>query len=303
MSGEKSSLGLGLYVILAILVFSSFLFVGGVTTPGNGSIIEPTPTPYDNGKRFVLDTNQATQGAQTNLQLQKLLLKEITRPPSPPPQSSSSATQNCNEKIVIDLLIDLSNSMRARGKLGEMQKAILSFLSTFPDDTIVGIQSFSSPGQPTHLQEIIPFTPYKNIQSSITDTVDSLQPGGQTYTRDAFVFVKQKLAEAKKKYPDHSFFLIFASDGFPVSASCPGCPETFSKDQDPTQDPDIVKQIKDDGVQVYAIEISDPQQDALFGDQIHKLMDDIAAPNNPIFNNDPTKLTQAYTDLKQKICQ
>lgn len=262
--------------------------------------ITPKSTLSDPGETGELEVVQETPGPnQRNLQLKTIKFRE------------------CGSKVAVGLLVDRSGSMRG-AKMDNLKSALTTFSQTLSDKSVIGLSSFSSNDDGAIVvTEDVPFSRYKDAKTTMPNAISSLRAAGSTNTRTAFIFEKDKILAAQKEFPDQKFALIFLSDGVPESnpKDCvsgrefptPLGSRCFANSQDPTQSPDVSKDIKDAGIKIYTIALYVPgdPQDEYFMPDMRSMMTKIATePTLSTYYElpDPTQLKQIYKDISQKIC-
>lgn len=291
MSGKLSS-GL-LYIILIIFL----LTLGGMTLTG-GIVPINKPISADavpEGDQVII--KEAQSNAKNNLQLQTF------------------GIETCQKTLAVDFLIDTSGSMSQDGKLGQLRQALSSFVGKLSDNSVVGMQAFS-----TQTRNIADINYYKNNKNTITSFISTLRAQGGTSTRDGFTLAQQKLSDAitQNKFPGYNYSLIFISDGFPTSqldrntSDClayksipPNQYLCFSKREDPRTSPDLSQQIKDLGVKIFSIEVYGKEdawaksyEDQLFQDISSKPLDTYYYET--LSANDLPKI---FDTISNKVCQ
>jgi uncharacterized protein YegL len=198
--------------------------------------------------------------------------------------------RQCSATTAIDFLLDRSGSMQGQ-KIAKLKEGVLSFADKMSDDSIVGMQDFSSPENPSGtVKVLVSFSYLKDVRSSIPNLIKSMNAGGNTYTKTAFIFAKGKLDETIPKFPSkYKFNLIFLSDGVP---------HTPKGDFDPDQMPnEIATQIKNENITIYTIAYSMNESKGL------ALMKELASsPENAFTAPSPSDLDKILNQIAVKIC-
>lgn len=219
--------------------------------------------------------------------------------------------KECASKAAVGMIVDRSGSMMG-AKMNNLQDALSSFTTNLGGQSVIGMVSFSS--EPREATEDVPFSRYEDVKGQVASAIRSYNPpGGSTHTRAAFELMKEKIIEAQKKFPENDFAMILLSDGIPESSTeASSCPSgrrfgnrCFALTQDPTQLPSVAKEIRDAGINVYAIAIYDKNDasDNFFLPDMRNMMTNIVSdPANFYETPDPTKLKQIYKEIAQKIC-
>lgn len=261
--------------------------------------VTPRSTLSDPGETGDLEMVQETPGPnRNNLQLKTIKFKE------------------CGSKVAVGLLVDRSGSMKG-AKIDNLKSALTTFSQSLSDQSVIGLSSFSSNDGATAVREDVPFSRYKDVKSQIPAAIQSLNAAGSTNTRTAFLFMRDKILAAQEKFPDQKFALIFLSDGIPETnpRDCASGRQyqtttnlrCFANSEDPTQSPDVSKEIKDKGIKIYTIALYVPgnPEDEYFLPDMRSMMGKIATePTLSTYYEipDPTQLKQIYKDISQKIC-
>lgn len=274
---------------IALAVGMGILFTRGVapksmlSDPGQTGDLEVIPETPD--------------PAQKGLQLKTIRFKE------------------CANKVNAGFLLDRSSSMQGP-KITEAKNAITTFVQKMGDQSVVGLYSFSSPDNPKGtVSEEVPFSRYGIVKVSFPPALSQIAANGNTYTRVAFTFVKDKIIQASKDFPDNKTALIFLSDGIPHTApeDCssgrsiqkPGYkPTCYANSQDPTLNGDLSQEIKDAGIRIFAIAIYDAlsSEDQYFLPDMRTMMKKVSSPDSYYETPNPTELQQIYSDIATKIC-
>ncbi len=238
----------------------------GIT--GDIEIVEETPDP-----------------AQKGLQLKTIKFKE------------------CSNTVTIDLLLDTSGSMgdptpSGISKIQRLREAVLSLVEKAQDESIIGIQSFSS----ELIANEVPVSYYKDVKSIVPLKLAGLGHSGSTPTYEALAFSYNILKDAIPKFPpERKFNFIFVSDGAP----CPGigCPGQPGSNEDPRlYNPNPVDQIKGLGVTVYSLGIFSPQ-DRINAFVLEDLLKSIAStPSNYYAANTGDDIKLLLAQISNKIC-
>lgn len=255
--------------MIIIVVVGAVLLVGG--------IFPKTPQNTETPREAIPDPSSLTLEEKKSLQLKALKFKE------------------CTETITIDLLLDRTDSMvsqtpSGQTKISRLKEAVLTLTGSLSDNSIIGIQSFSSES----ITEDVPISYYRDVKNLIPPAVNSYRADGSTPTYAALIFSYQKLQEALPKFPGRQFNFILVSDGQPFP---PGPPSNDPRDYNPNP----ANQIKALGVNVYALAIYD--RDQAGNPALANLLKSIASKPENYFQaesaDDTTKLLALITE---KIC-
>jgi uncharacterized protein YegL len=260
-----------LYIIaiMATIISFGFLMMGG-TFPV-GPVADTSPPRENVGKQEIVFTQEPDPGKE-NLQLQTFTIKE-----------------QCESKIAVDFLIDVSGSMRFGNKLNEEKAALKAFTDRMVDESVIGIQIFSNPNR---VREVVPIGYYKDVKTQVQNTINSLVPDGATSTRDGMALARDKLSGAinANKFPDYKYSLVFLTDGIPETTNpnetdCiatatrdDGYRRCFARAQDPRIPTNIATEIKNLGVKIYSINItSNEKSDVELAPHLESLLQDVAS--------------------------
>ncbi len=296
---RKSKGSITFKLILAVIIIGSVLLVSGVFP-------KEQMTPQDpNAPQYQPVINDET------INKNSLQLKTID-------------FERCSQSAAVSLLVDVSNSMsfvdnkKGTSKLDELKSALKLFTGKMTDESIVGLAAYS-----VGFREIIGIQPYGDVKSRIESEINNLIAGGGTSTRLAFERMKPILQSAVNKYPNKKFTLIFASDGIPESnltlklcsdnpnssqcqANCQdlGTNEIrcFAVDQDPTQEPNIAREIKDMGITIYSIAILD-NKDSRFNTQLTNLLRSVSSPDSFFVAPTSDELSNIYDQIGFEMCE
>ena len=244
----------------------------------------------------------------------------IIETPAPNQQGLQLKTlkfRECGSKAAVGLLVDRSGSMRGK-KIIDLRDALTSFTGGMSNQSVVGLSSFSSNDGSVAFREDVAFSRYVDVKAQLTTAIARLEAAGATNTRTAFENIKVKILAAKNdpQFADQQFALIFLSDGIPeaVPADCasgriypkPTGRRCFANSQDPTQNGDIPKEIKDAGIKIFSIAIydADSLEDNYFLPFMREMMKKIASDDTSYYETPDTgKLKEIYKSIAQRICK
>jgi len=284
----------GIEILILILIALGSIFMAGGLFP---KIIPPDP----NAPKYTA-IDQIQPDSKQTLQLRTIKFK------------------SCTSTAAVDFLVDRSGSMRYGTKLENLKNALNVFAGNFPEDGIIGMQSYSDPLFGPTID--VPINYFKEAKSQFLSAVSKLSPNGGTYSKDAFSFTKPLLDSARVKFPDHKFFLIFISDGVPETKEglqrlCPEGPQKadpiycepkpsnpsecrcFDTTQDPTS---VANEIKLSDVRIFTIGyIHD--EDLKFKDDLRRLMTNTASSPTDFYEAPiDNQLTDILSQISQKLC-
>ncbi|MCL5439006.1 MAG: VWA domain-containing protein [Patescibacteria group bacterium] len=262
--------GLMLILLLVILFISTVFFADGIFPKVSKDSLNPK-----SGESVAIDEQSST--STDALQLKTLKFKD------------------CLNTITVDLLLDRTGSMgdltpSGQTKINRLKEAVLSLISKFNDNSIIGVQSFNS----LSITNDVPISYYKDVKGMIPDKINSLSADGQTPTHDALVFSYGRLQEAvaNPSFNGRKFNFILISDGEPVPSS-----------QDPRLfNPNPADQIKNLGVNIYTLGIYDPNQ--VKNPELANLLKSIASkPENYYEANNADEVSGLLDTITAKICE
>lgn len=249
-------------LLIAIVILGSIALVNGFF-PKN----QITPVNPD-GPKYKPVTGDSTQ------QKDSLQLKTIK-------------FEACSQTIAVEMVLDRSGSMRSPiTKMNDLKTASLFFINKLTDDAPIGIVSYDS-----SVREDLSIQAYGPVKSQVTTIINGLQPGTNTHTRDALLRAKQALEVALPKFPGRQFSLILVSDGVPNDPVL----------QDPRRDPNVGDQIKNMGVKIFAIAITQGLQPAQ-QQTMKDVMGNVASPNSFFEAPDTSQLENIYNKIGFEIC-
>ncbi len=254
-------------ILLIIIVLASIFFVGGISfkpslvNPDTANVYVPIPAiPSD---------------SYNTLQLKTLNFK------------------GCSGTITVDFLLDRTGSMSSltpsgKTKIQRLKEAVLDLTSKLTDDSVVGIQSFSSLG----ITNDVPISYYKDVKNIIPNKVNELSANGSTPTHDALAFSYERLQEAIPQFKDRQFNFILISDGAPVPST-----------QDPRLfNPNPADQIKNLGVNIITLAVYDRSQAK--DPKLRDLLKSIASkPENYYEAENADELKRLLESISSKLCK
>lgn len=257
-------------VLLGVVIIGSILLVSGI-----GPKYQITPKDPNAGG-FVPDIEDKTIN-EKSLQLKTIKFKK------------------CESTAAVDFLLDRTGSMSdsapdGQRKLDKLKEATLTFVNSLSDDSVLGIQTFSSSG----ITDDVPIALFRDNKAVAESKIKSLQAMGQTPTTDALRFSLNKLKEGQSKFNDRQMNFIFVSDGEPVP-----------NDQDPRlpqNNPDPSQEIKNLGITIYTIGILDANQ--IRKGRVQELLKHIASsPEKSFIAPDGNQLVEIYNQIRFELCK
>ncbi len=279
---KKISPGLKIVILLLLLVIgSSILLTNGIFPPQFNSY--PQNTDVEN-----VPVSPSSSSSPRSLQLKPIQFTQ----------------KQCGQTLAVDFLVDNSGSMSFGNKLTELKQGMIQFSQGFTDTTAIAVQKFSD--KPS---EVIPFSYYKDVRTQYSNYINSMSANGATYTKDAFVFTKQKMDAGISKFPNYKFALIFISDGVPetvqsdhecIPAYCRANCQCFAPEQDPT---DVASQIKQEGIRIFTIAYVD-KSDTNLEQRLENLMSNVASSPDDFYKApDSNQISGILSQISQKLCQ
>lgn len=193
----------------------------------------------------------------------------------------------CSQTVAIEMVLDRSGSMNEPPtKIENLKTASLFFINKLPDDAPIGLVTFAS-----SVREEFPIQKYSDIKVNIQPIVKGLVPDGTTSTRDAMIKAKSALEVGLPKFPGRQFALIVVSDGLPIP----------SNSQDPRTPTNIGDEIKNMGVKIFTIAITQGLN-SFQRPVMNQVMRDLASPNSFFEAPDTNQLENIYDQIGFQIC-
>jgi len=248
-------------ILIGIVIAGSIALVSGIFPEGQISPINPDAPKYK---------PVAEDGS---IKKESLQLKTIK-------------FEACSKTVAIEMVLDRSGSMGdAPEKMPNLKTASSFFLTKLTDDAPVGLITFA-----TDVREEYPIQPYNDIKSQLSSTIQSLSPNGATNTRGVLARAKTALEVGINKFPGRQFTLIFVTDGVP----------TIGNPLNPLAPPNVADEIKNLGVKIYSIGITQAVQDR---PSMVALMTSISSPGGFFEAPDTTTLDEIFNKIGFEICQ
>lgn len=224
-------------------------------------------SPSKTGEEYVPIPGSGTTIGQKSLQLNPILFKK------------------CTGIAAMSFLLDRSSSMNTDNKIGELKKGVLGFTSKLSDDSVIGIQDFSDELNPRgEVNVLVPFSYYKDVKDRLPSLVNNLTALGNTHTKSALAFTKERIREAQAQYPKYKFSLLFLSDGQPVP------PET----QTPSTEGEDIKKMN---VRIFTIAYGASAAG------VKPLMLTLASsPGDAFYAPDPKQIEGILNQIATKMC-
>jgi hypothetical protein len=265
-------------LLMTLVVFGSIMLVGG--------LLPTMPEGTGEGQEAIIDTNTLPTGQHDNLQLGTFKFKP------------------CAAISAVNFLVDNSGSMGNGSKMSDLKNGLRAFGASFPDEGIIGLQAYNQPGEisPEGYEELVPISKFADVKNTFSSAVDSMRPGGYTYSKSAMEFSKTKLQEAMPKFPEYKFNLIFISDGVPQTRATDGTcgyDRCFAHIQDPTS---VATEIKAMGVRIFTLAYLD-DSDARLNNELRNMMTNVASsPDDFYVAPVSNQIDQILAQIGQKVC-
>lgn len=301
---RPSTSSLSILFVMGLVIVSAFIASGNwVPVDPNGPGGPPTLQPYYNPadypvQHIITPTGGYTTGKQ-NLQLQTFNV------------------DNCGENSAILFVIDTSGSMSYVNKMGNTKKALQYFVKNMGGKSVIGIDTFSK-----DVKVQIQLNYYKDVKNQVNQVISSLQPDGWTVTRDALqtAYTQLKQAINEEDYPGYTYSVILMTDGVPEIPNPPRTCEVtvpdpnlasgircFAKEEDPRYPVNIPSEIKNLGVEFYAINVYSPSypSDRMLFPYLDTLLRQIVSPptNTHYFvSTNASNLNQILQNINSSIC-
>lgn len=262
----------GMFIgFILIIVGGGLLLTGGFDPFPKNQLTQPPEGVYEIDE----DSLKELDEKRGNLQLRTIRFKE------------------CAGVTAVTMMLDVTGSMNMpSSKINNLKTAVLSFTNSMSDESVIGIEAFSSY---IGTRTLVPVSLYKDVKGIIPPNINGIVPAGGTNTIEGLQRARDTLIQAKAAFPDRQFFLIFVSDGLP---NIPGNGDLNPEADPRLQNPNPIDEIKNLGVTIYSIGIFG------FGDtQGLTLMRDIASAPDTFFNApDGSQLENIYKSISQRIC-
>jgi len=289
---------------MALVIVGAFVASGNLVPvdpngPGGPPTLAPYYNPADYPKQHIITPTGGFGNGKKNLQLETFNV------------------DNCGDNYVTLFLIDTSGSMAWVGKMDNEKKALTYFTSNMGGLSALGIDSFG--GAKGDVESELPLNYYKDVKSKVKQIINDLTPDGGTPTRDALNFVYQELSQSIKNedYPGYQYNLVIMTDGVPEIQPPRTCyvqtidPQfglrCFAAEEDPTVPTNIPDEIRNLGVDIYAINVYSPsiQSDAFMFPYLNTLMKKVASQptkTHYFVSINGGNLSQILQNIESNIC-
>ncbi|MBI2595368.1 VWA domain-containing protein [Candidatus Daviesbacteria bacterium] len=270
------------YIIIGLVVIFSFILVQGFALNKLDDSQPPFTLLQDNLNILTPEDKQSLQMGYLNIT---------------PPTTALPPNVACSkDKLVIDLLLDTSGSMRRQGKntsLSRMESlkiAVNAFLDKLSPDIPIGVQKF---GKDT--VELKPIGIYKDTaREDFKQTINSLNGDNGTPMRKGFEVARDSLftALSNPNYSGYTFVLVFLGDGGPSGG--------INGSQNPLE---VVREIKDKNIRIISIGLElDVRNENATPEEARSLMMAIASSSEDFHEPSANELETVYNDLAANIC-
>jgi hypothetical protein len=321
-----------------VVIITGIVIGGYIMTGGSYPNVYPKfTTPPIEGQPL---ENQPNHTAESSLAMRELRMRKVPPGSNKPPDTDPPSDQVCSKTAFI-FLVDVSTSMKetagSESKLSNVRAALTDFTSDLADDAVIGLYTFSSPngGEP---RMRTPISLYNSASQRFTADVNNIQDPGSnaaTHMRAGFEFVQGPLAAAKQQFPGYTLNLVFLSDGVPEQEGYPGgpgcvaeytiggvCPppgtnddRSFDMRHDPTSYwadigkllpvnayPDITREIKDTGVGIYSIAISNATDTDVFPELDDLMLRISSGDTYYLRSTGATDMAHLFGNIKSDAC-
>jgi hypothetical protein len=253
---RPSTSSLSILFVMGLVLVGAFIASGNLVPvdpngPGGPPTLQPYYNPNDFPKQHIVTPTGGFPGDKQNLQLETFQV------------------DNCGQNSVVMFLLDTSGSMSYANKIGNEKNALSYFTSNMGGLSAIGIIEF---GQEDQAKIDLPLSYYKDVKPQVKDIINNLTPDGGTPTRDAMELAYNQLNQSIKNedYPGYAYNLVLITDGVPEKMPPRTCyvqtydprdaplQRCFAVEEDPTVPTDIPNEIRNLGVDIYAINVYSP---------------------------------------------
>ncbi len=252
-------------LILAVIIIGSVLLVSGVFPKEQMTPLDPDAPTF----RPKFDEEQDVD--RNTLQLRTIDF------------------ETCSQTVAIEMVLDRSGSMQNQ-KIQHLKNASLFFISRLPDDAPLGLITYSD-----DVKEEFEIQQYSIIKPRVNGIVQSLRADGFTHTRDAMIRAKSALEVGLPKFPDRQFSLILVTDGVPNLGGT-----EFHPNQDPRTAPNVADEIKNMGVNIYSIGIT---QGVARRQEMLSMLQNISSANGVFEAPTTAELENIYNQIGFEMCK
>jgi hypothetical protein len=301
---RPSTSSLSILFVMGLVLVSAFIASGNwVPVDPNGPGGPPTLEPYydsaDYPVQHIISPTSGFSTGKKNLQLETFNV------------------DNCGQNSVILFVIDTSGSMSYANKMGNTKKALQYFVNNMGGKSVIGIDTFSKDA----VQEV-PLSYYKDVKDKVNQVIEGLNPDGWTVTKDALQMAYEQLNQSisEEDYPGYAYSLVLMTDGVPEIPNPPRTCEVsvpdpnlasgircFAQEEDPRVPVNIPNEIKNIGVDFYAINVYSPSypSDKLLFPYLDTLLKQVVSPptdTHYFVSTDASNLSQVLQNINSSIC-
>jgi von Willebrand factor type A domain len=301
---RPSTSSLSILFVMGLVVVGAFIASGSITPvdpngPGGPPTLQPYYNPADYPAQHIITPTGGFQTGKQNLQLQTFQV------------------DNCGENSAILFVIDTSGSMSYANKMVNTKNALKYFMSKMGGKSVIGIDTFSK-----DVHADIPLNYYSDAKTKINQVIDGLKPDGWTSTRDALQMAYGQLKDSitNEDYPGYSYNVVLMTDGVPEIPDQPRTCEVqvpepllasgvrcFAQEEDPRVPVNIPDEIKNLGVDVYAINVysTNFHSDVLLFPYLDTLLKQVASQptaSHYFVSTNASNLSQILQNIGSSIC-
>jgi len=302
---RPSTSSLSIVFVMGLVLVGAFIASGNLIPvdpngPGGPPTLQPYYNPADYPNQHIVTPTGGFPGSKKNLQLETFQV------------------DNCGQNSVIMFLIDTSGSMSYANKMSNEKKALSYFTSNMGGLSAIGIDNF---GQEDGVKTDLNLSYYKDVKNQVQQIINGFTPKGGTPTRDVMELAYKQLKQSitDEDYPGYAYNLVLITDGVPEKLPPRTCyvqtydpndaplPRCFTVQEDPTVPTNIPQEIKDLGVDVYAINVYSPTwaSDAFMFPYLDKLLRNVVSdPVNSHYyvSTNASNLSAILQSINNNIC-
>lgn len=306
-SSRPSTSSLSILFVMGLVVVSAFVASGNVTPvdpngPGGPPTLPPYYNPADYPVQHIITPTGGYSNGKKNLQLETF------------------DVDNCGTNFAMLFVVDTSGSMSFEDKMGHEKQALNYFTSNMGGLSAIGIDSFG--GEPGDIKTQVPISYYKDVKQEVSEKINGLTPHGGTPTKDVMELAYEQIQQSisNDDFPGYKYNLVLLTDGVPEKLPPRTCyvetydpidaplPRCFAEDEDPTVPDNIPQEIKNLGVDVYAINVYSPNwgSDAFMYPYLTKLLSGVvSAPTSTHYyvSINGSNLSDVLQTIDQNICE
>lgn len=201
----------------------------------------------------------------------------------------------CQDKVAVDLVLDLSSSFgesagSGKTRLDYLKESITSLYNGLKDEDVIGAQGYGR-----DVVDIIPIR-YKKDQTDFLNTIQALEPiAGVTYTKTGLEFGLRKTNSAIPSFPaDYKWIMILITDGAPDKGQEPALVGAQIN-----SNPSIAK------FAIIGIELGSSTKKNTLGktpEQARQLMLDALKSPKDFYTPEPKDMIGALNKIRRSVC-